>query len=131
MGDVVSELSNRQRNADRNLRSSDRNARDQSRQIRQSTEQGAFGINGHEKVGYRSPPKEHQIKKGQSGKPRGRPRKSVNRKTKRIRTLNDAALAEAERLIVVQDEEVAVGMSVQQAVMRSIAERAIKGDGVH
>ena len=86
---------------------------------------------GSRKVGYGSPPPEHQFKKGQSGNPRGRPRKSLNRKTVLVQTLSGLILAEAARTITVREGESVVEMSVQAALVRSISVKAFKGDGFY
>ena len=41
------------------------------------------------RVGYRSPPREHQFKPGQSGNPRGRPKGSLNVATVLAKTLRE------------------------------------------
>ena len=91
-------------------------------------EQSATQDRAAERVGYRSPPREHQFKKGKSGNPRGRPRKSLNRHTVIIRTLHDAALAEAQRVINVGRGNSLELMTVLEATLRGISERAINGD---
>ena len=123
----MSEIPKQYHEAANDLLPTGRNARTRSRHhIGESPEK----MNSDEKVGYRSPPKQHRFKKGQSGNPRGRPRKSLNRQTVMIRTLNETALAEAHRVIAVGEGKECVLKTVVDAVVRSVADRAIKGDVV-
>ena len=43
---------------------------------RHEESQGFPASDGHQQVGYRKPPAAHQFKPGQSGNPKGRPRKA-------------------------------------------------------
>lgn len=83
------------------------------------------------KAGYGRPPKQHRFKKGQSGNPRGRPKKSLNRTTLLLSSLHHQVRAEAARLVSVREGEASLQMSVQEAFVRSTAVKAIKGDRVH
>ena len=71
-------------------------------------------------VGYGKPPKEHQWKKGQSGNPKGRPPDSRNLK----RVLREVVTETTE--VIVNGEPVT--MSVQEAMMRRLVMKALKGD---
>ena len=82
-------------------------------------------------VGYRKPPRSTQFKPGRSGNPLGRPRGSKNIGT--VPALNEerlktVVLQEAYRLIKVQDGEKQVEIPVMQAVIRSVALNAAKGN---
>lgn len=124
----MSNKSKHQHKAGSDLPSDDFNA---DAQYEHPPKRAAAQGNAHKKVGYGNPPKQHRFKKGQSGNPGGRPRNSLNRKTVLIRTLNDCVVAEAERFVSVQEGGVSIKMTVKNAVMRGIADRARKGDAVH
>jgi len=80
-------------------------------------------------VGYRKPPMKSRFKQGQSGNPRGRPRGSKNKKPAlNAERLNDIILQEAYRSIKVNDGPSQVTVPMAQAVMRSLAHNAVKGN---
>ncbi len=76
--------------------------------------------NGKYDVGYGKPPKRTQFKKGQSGNPKGRPRVLPSIRVKLREILNERVKA------TVNGEE--VRMSSWEAFIRSVRQRAIKGD---
>ena len=71
-------------------------------------------------VGYGKPPKKNQFKKGQSGNPKGRPKKSRNR----------SALMEEElnQQIKVKEGNKTITMSKSEAVVKQLINKGIKGD---
>ena len=70
--------------------------------------------------GYCRPPKEHQFKPGQSGNPRGRPKRAQNLKTLLVKELAGRVTgAENGRTIRV---------SKMELMIKSMVTRAIKGD---
>ena len=78
-------------------------------------------------VGYAKPPREHQFKKGRSGNPKGRPRKSAPKFVVPL-TLNKVILAEAERQVTLREGDELVQITVRQALPRAINVAAMKGD---
>jgi hypothetical protein len=80
-------------------------------------------------VGYGKPPEASRFKKGKSGNPKGRPRGSKNKmpalNEERLRGI---ILEEAYREIKVKDGAKEVSVPIAQAVMRSIAVNAVRGD---
>jgi hypothetical protein len=77
--------------------------------------------NDNEGVGFGRPPKQHQFKKGQSGNPRGRPKKS-GRKPK-PGEIDIARMLNAEFTLPTADGERKVG--VYEIVCRGLATRAV------
>jgi hypothetical protein len=73
-------------------------------------------------VGYRKPPRHTQFQKGQSGNPRGRPRRSPARR------LEELALYEAYRTTIVMDDGHAEPMTVIQAILRRQLQSAASGN---
>lgn len=81
-------------------------------------------------VGYGSPPVEHRFKKGQSGNPRGRPRRAA-----KVNPSFDPAtqpterliLEEAYRTVTIREGDKTIELPAVQAVMRSLAIAAMKG----
>lgn len=71
-------------------------------------------------VGYGKPPKEYQFKPGQSGNPKGRPPDKRNMK----RALRDVLTEDIE----VVDNGQRVTISKQDALMRMLVAKALKGD---
>lgn len=83
-------------------------------------------------VGYGKPPAETQFRKGQSGNPGGRPKGARNR-TNSVPALNEermktVVLEEAYRLVGMREGDRLVEIPVVQAVIRSIAANAAKGN---
>lgn len=83
-------------------------------------------------VGYGKPPKDTRFRPGQSGNPRGRPKGARNR-TSNIPTLSEermktVVMEEAYRTIGIRDGEQLVEIPVIQAVIRSVALNAAKGN---
>ena len=87
---------------------------------------------GSERVGYRSPPKEHRFRKGQSGNPAGRPRRPPNRKAQDpgfgVDRANQCLMSEAYRPVLVKQGERTGELPVIQAVFRAMGVAAMKGD---
>ena len=72
------------------------------------------------KVGYRSPPREHQFRPGQSGYRKGRPKGSKNTPTL-LREILD-------RKIEVRSASAIRKISVREAILTRFTESALKGD---
>jgi len=82
-------------------------------------------------VGYAKPPVERRFKPGESGNPLGRPKGSKNRaKVPDLHEerLKSIILEEAYRTITVNDAKGAVSIPMAQAVIRSLAVNAAKGN---
>lgn len=82
-------------------------------------------------VGYGSPPVAHRFRKGQSGNPRGRPRKQHPDRPKidpiLTHHLADLVLAEAVRPIQIRENDEIIELPLIQAVVRSLGVAALKG----
>ncbi|PWE28761.1 hypothetical protein DDZ14_18825 [Maritimibacter sp. 55A14] len=80
-------------------------------------------------VGYCKPPQSTRFKPGQSGNPRGRPKGAKN-KLPRLNEepLKSIILGEAYRDITVRDGTRAVTIPMAQAIIRSLAVNAAKGE---
>jgi hypothetical protein len=81
-------------------------------------------------VGYRKPPKAHQFRKGQSGNPRGRPRKAKKQNVPPgLAPLTaDVILAEARRIVPVRDGGKVQDLDTLQALIRSLNITGLKGN---
>jgi len=77
-------------------------------------------------IGYGRPPKDHQFKKGQSGNPRGRPRK--RRGPPDNAGPREIARHEALRIIRAQEDGRPVKITVLQAAVRRLAKTGLAGD---
>ena len=80
-------------------------------------------------VGYGKPPTETRFKPGESGNPRGRPKGSRNRSPyPRQDDLRSIFRQEANRLVPINEGGKTVTISMAQAIMRSLAVTAAKGN---
>ena len=73
-------------------------------------------------VGYGKPPLHTQFRKGQSGNPGGRPRRTVPESAKAL------ALQEAYRTVTVDEDGKALALPAIQAILRSQVALAAKGN---
>lgn len=84
-----------------------------------------------DRTGYGRPPRSHQFKPGQSGNPAGRPRKKKPRggatEAIRLTELDRVILREARRPVRVREGEQVFELSQQEALIRSVNAKAIKG----
>ena len=79
-------------------------------------------------VGYGKPPKDARFKPGKSGNPKGRPRGSKNKSPgMHEERMKDIILDEAYRDITIREGHRSVTIPMAQAVMRSLAVNAAKG----
>lgn len=83
---------------------------------------------GDYEVGYGKPPQHSRFRKGQSGNPRGRPKGARNKPAPAsAEGLSAIILEEAYRTIQVRDGDRTLPLSMAQAIMRSLAVNAAKG----
>jgi Family of unknown function (DUF5681) len=85
------------------------------------------GGDGRQQVGYRSPPKAHRFKKGQSGNPLGRPPKSQTRKSGRS-PLGKAYIAEAHRKLRINESGKVSQLKTIEIAVRRQGMAAVGGD---
>ena len=89
---------------------------------------GALAARTGYEVGYGKPPEDTRFRKGQSGNPRGRPKGARNKlpalNEERMKTI---ILQEAYRTITVRDGLRNITVPIAQAVLRSLAVNAVKG----
>lgn len=86
---------------------------------------------GHDRGGYGKPPKSGQFKPGQSGNPAGRPRKSKiqtsHSSVAGMTSIDRVILEESRRLVKAREGDQIFELTQEQAVIRSIIAKAIKG----
>lgn len=79
-------------------------------------------------VGYGKPPAEHRFKKGQSGNSRGRPKGQKSQINLSEERLKDIIVGEAYRNIKLVENGKPITLSVAEAIIRSMAVNAVKGE---
>jgi hypothetical protein len=87
-----------------------------------------FEVEGDDGVGYCNPPRSGRFQKGQSGNRVGRPKGSKNKVTTSGERLRSLMLREAYRPITLNLDGREITVPVAQAVLRSLAEAAAKGE---
>lgn len=78
-------------------------------------------------VGYRNPPEHSRFQKGQSGNPRGRPRRSASPGDD-SRSIDALILSEADRPVTVREADDVRQIPAIQAILRSQVASALKGN---
>lgn len=73
-----------------------------------------------DKVGYCRPPKHSRFKPGQSGNPRGRPRKN--------RSIEAMIKRELDQTVVLKEGGREIRLSKREALIKQLVNRAISGD---
>jgi hypothetical protein len=102
----------------------ERDGRDRGDRARQREESKS-----EDRVGYRRPPKSGQFRKGQSGNPRGRPRKpraAPKLEPARFPT-SEVLRAEAARVIAINDAKGRQELTTTEAVVRALGLAAMRG----
>lgn len=88
----------------------------------------ALAVRPGYEVGYANPPEATRFKPGQSGNPKGRPKGSKNRRPAfHEQRMQEIILEEAYRTITVRDGDRNVTVPMAQAIIRSLAVNAAKG----
>lgn len=77
------------------------------------------------KAGYKKPPKKTQWKKGQSGNPKGRPKKSARRPDEN-KSFKDIFEEEMRETILINTPEGQKEISTERALIKRLFEKAIK-----
>lgn len=94
--------------------------------------EGSDASSGRNPGGYGRPPAEHRFKKGQSGNPRGRPKKPKVPKTHSLefssQPANELLMQEAYRLVTIKDGDRPITVPLIQAVFRAMGVSAVKGN---
>jgi hypothetical protein len=80
------------------------------------------------KVGYKKPPKHSQFKKGQSGNPRGRPRRRKHVEWEPYERMKALVLQEAYRLVEIQEGGKKVFLPLIQVMIRKMGLSAAQGN---
>ena len=86
-----------------------------------------YGAGSKSGVGYGQPPKDSQFKKGQSGNPKGRPKKQNEQKETVLLPMVNTILDEANKSITVREGDDFAEMTVVQALVKAHIAKALKG----